>query len=204
MLTTKKSVAATAGLILAASLSACGGVENANSSKSQEWFNQNCAVQTANVIEEPEKKAVIQGPIAAPADLDASSLHVGYYTYDELNSSMKQVEPAKAGDTICLERETGKDGARSESIDFAKIEDDHTREQYGSEDFTFVRTPKFPDGVWINQFNGDISGAYAVDDLTSEPCGNQWWPTVSQEEADSLASSNLTVKRHELVKREKC
>lgn len=209
----KRPITAAAIFILAATaLTACStGNNDTNpagndadaSGNDVKWYAENCATQTSTIQERPGELAVSAGPLAAPAALDNSNLKIGYFTYDELNDGMKQEAPLEAGDTICLDRTIRDDADRQKTVDSFKIEGDVDQAQYDNMNFSYVRSPKYPDGIWINQFFDDISRTYAVSDLSDQKCDNQWWPTATQEEARSSGSVG-EVKIHHLARLEKC
>lgn len=194
----KRPIATAAAIILAATgLTAC------STSNDSKWYAENCTTQTATIQERPGEHAITAGPLAAPAALENSNQKIGYFTYDELNDGMKQEAPLEAGDTICLDQTIDSDNTRQKTIDTPKIEGEINQAQYDTIDFSFVRSPKYPEGIWINQYSGDISGGYAVSDLSDEKCDNQWWPSITTEEAGA-ANSTGEVMQYNLARQEKC
>lgn len=195
----KRTLATAAALLFSATgLTACSGSDDSK------WFAENCATKTATIQERPGELAIISGPLAPPAALEDSSLKLGYFTYDELNESMKQEDSLEVGDTICLDRTLESDNTRWKSVETTKIEGEAKDETLDSTDFTFVRSPKYPDGIWINQFSGDLDDSYEISDLTGEKCANQWWPTVTKEEAEAASASEIEIMQYEASRRDAC
>lgn len=161
-------------------LTACGG-----QGQDTAWFEENCAVQVADVRESFENgkptgevisKAMTQGPIKPPAGIeDSQYTRIGLYTHDELSGAMELDREINADDTFCLESEL-KDADRRLTIDTreSQIEGDLHGDVYEA-DFTLLRSPEYPEGIWAGLPASDLPAGIEITNPMPEQCELQWW-----------------------------
>lgn len=170
------------GIAATMSLTACG-------SQGQDiaWFEENCAVQVADVREsfangkptgEVISQAMTHGPIKPPAGLeDSQYTRIGLYTYDELSGAMELKREVNADDIFCLEPEL-KDAERRLTIDTREnqVEGDLHGDVYEA-DFTLLRSEEYPEGIWMGLPASDLPAGIEVTESMPEQCELQWWVT---------------------------
>src|SRR5699024_3917626 len=155
------------GIAATMSLTACG-------SQGQDiaWFEENCAVQVADVREsyangkptgEVISQAMTHGPIKPPAGLeDSQYTRIGLYAYDELSGAMELKREVNADDIFCLGPEL-KDAERRLTIDTREnqVEGDLHGDVYEA-DFTLLRSEEYPEGIWMGLPASDLPAGIEV------------------------------------------
>lgn len=195
---TKKAPALAGSLILIAAVSGCGG--GGGGADAEAWFSENCEPLVADVREtftqgapagDVVGQAFIQGPITPPADLDESPQRIGLYSYDELSETMTQEGEVAADDLFCMEPSIDDEG-RGETIDAPNIEGEITVEGYNA-DFTMLRSPDYPEGVWVGIHSADIPKGVAQEDEMATECALQWWPAVDVVDFQDAAAAGTDI-----------
>lgn len=204
----KKPIAVTGitGLALFATACGEGGVDTG-------WFDENCATEVSDIHDAVEQghpqgdalgEAVTQGPIHPPADLDNSEYeHIGLYAQDDLSGAMELEREVSSEDVFCLEPEI-RDAERSQTIDTrdSEVEGDLHGDVYRV-DFTRVRSPEYPDGIWIGLHRSDLPQAIEPEEDMPQECAREWW--VAAEEIDlNAAGQGEPVGSHAVTRAEDC
>lgn len=178
-------------------LTACGDQAQDNA-----WFEENCPVQISDVREHFEQgsptgevitTAMTQGPINPPAGLDDSQhARIGLYTHDELSGAMELEREISADDTFCLEPGI-KDAERRLTVDTRanEIEGDLHGDVYEA-DFTLLRSPEYPEGIWAGLPASDLPRGIEVTGNMPEQCNLQWWP-MKEIDYDNAAKATQDV-----------
>lgn len=189
---TKKARALAGTLILIAAVTGCGGSD----AEAEAWFDENCEPLVGDVREtftqgapsgDVVGEAIAQGPITPPADLDDSPQSIGLYTYDELSETMTQEAELATGDLFCLEPSIG-DADRRETIDAPNIEGEITVEGYNA-DFTMLRSPEYPEGIWVGIHNSDIPTGFTREEDMATECALGWWPALDVVDFENAGST---------------
>lgn len=189
---TKKAPALAGTLILIAAVSGCGGGADAEA-----WFSENCEPLVADVREtftqgapagDVVGQAFIQGPLTPPADLDESPQSIGLYTYDELSGTMTQEGEVASGDLFCMEQSID-DEDRGETVDAPNIEGEITVEGYNA-DFTMLRSPDYPEGIWVGIHSSEIPKGIAQEDEMTTECALGWWPATDVADFQNAAAAD--------------
>lgn len=178
----KKPVIAAALFLIASTATACA----ANDNSDQEWFAENCATQTADIRESIVQgkpggavvgTAIVQGPIKPPSGLDESTQKIGLYTYDKASAQMIQEGEIKSADPYCLEPITDKNADLRMSLPQSQVEGDLQKDQ-NEADFTMLRSPKYPEGIWVGLHISNLPKGFSVDDKLEDQCPLSWWPST--------------------------
>jgi len=172
-------------------LTACG-----SQGQDTAWFEENCAVQVADVRESFENgkpagevisQAMTQGPIKPPAALDESQYtRIGLYTHDELSGAMELEREVSTDDVFCLEPEL-KDADRRLTIDTREnqVEGDLHGDVYEA-DFTLLRSAEYPEGIWAGLPASELPAGIEITESMPEQCPLQWWAAVGTDYSDAI------------------
>lgn len=202
--TTTAALTAIGALLLATTSCSSGADEQA-------WFEDNCSTKTAKVTavndqgqttEETSGEAAVQGPINPPAGLDDSSARIGMYTYDELDESMTYEEDVTSDSVFCMEPSV-EDEERSKTIEAANISGD-LHEDLARGDFTKLRSPEHPDGIWLNLHRSDIPEGISLSEDSTEQCGESWWLDTDRADLDNAEAADETISSHNVESLDDC
>ena len=181
----KKAAALSAVSLLALTATACGG-----GGFDSTWFDENCSTEISDVHETINQgqpagavigEAMTQGPIHPPANLsDSEHARIGLYHYDELSGAMELEREVTSDDVFCLEPEIH-DPERRQTIDTraAEVEGDLHGDVYEA-DFTMVRSPEFPDGIWMGLHSSGLPRGIHVTEDMPEECALEWWAVTDE------------------------
>lgn len=200
----RKTTALTALFILvAATATACspgseGGVSKADA---KTWFADNCPTQTADVRKtvvqgkpggETVGTAIVQGPIKPPAALGDSTQVIGLYTQDKLSGELQEHGELSESDTFCMDPELKNDPSR-------RITNPATQQSY-----TFLRSPKFPEGIWVGQDSSELPRGFLVEGTSVEKCEKEWWLAPELVNIDQAKPASFELAEYELSKSSNC
>lgn len=190
-----------------AGLSACGGSDAAGPDD-EAWAAEQCPVQTASIYQSVKGKltgdslgtAITQGPIVPPAGTTGDSA-VGLYELDDVAGTMTHMEDAAVDDVFCMEEAlTASD--REMTVDVEAI-NGAEHPDATSVDFTFIRTAKYPDGVWIDRHESDLPSSIPADEA-SVTCSSQWWTASDLVNSEELPEAEGKVGLHSVADSGKC
>lgn len=200
----KKTSALTALLILvAATATACsaGGEGGISNKEAKAWFSENCPLQTADVKEtvvqgKPGGKtvgtAIVQGPIKPPAALSDSSQTIGLYTQDKLSGELQEHSELSVSDVFCMDPRLQNDPSR-------RITNPATQQSY-----TFLRSPKFPEGIWVGQDSSDLPRGFFVEATSVQTCEKEWWLATDLVNIDEAQPASFEQAEYEVSKPGNC
>lgn len=190
------------------SLASCGSDPGPDD---KAWFNDNCPTQTADVrdvdkgefVGDSLGKAIVQGPMKPPANVEDDSEAVGLYTLNEASGKMTEEGQVATGDVFCMEPATD-ESSNSESVDIGDIDGSlHAEADEYTVDFTKLRSPKYPDGIWIDRHTSDLPTAIDVDDAPNQ-CELNWWTSSDFLDPDADYPSNGEIEKFELADTADC
>lgn len=180
---TMKAAALAGVLVLTATTAACG------SDSGQAWFEDNCQAQTADVYKKVDPatgelsgdvtgKAMTQGAIHPPAGLTESTARIGLFSYDENSEKMVQEGELESSDLVCFEQSLGNQD-REKKVDRADIEGELNQDEWTTQ-FTKVRSPDYPEGIWVAHDFGMSSYLGAGFDVDGDwgECAKEWAPAT--------------------------
>lgn len=193
------------GLVVAAvGLASCSGGGN-----DQAWFDENCAAQAAEIkkaeagqlVGDAIGEAIIQGPMVPPGGLDDSAETFGLYTYDEAAETMQEAGEVAAGDAFCMEPGM-KEGDRGQTIDVGNVEGDRHADQ-STVDFTMLRSPGHPDGVWVDVHSSELPEAIPAEEAAAE-CQLDWWLSADLIDSEAERPTDGEIGSHNVESQEDC
>lgn len=155
------------------------------------WFEQHCPGQGAEVREaDPETQesvgdlvgtAMVQGAIRPPSSVGSKAEVIRYLDLEESTDELVPVGEVQSGDVVCFEQ-----GLRAPERRLGADTPVRGAAWDGSLLFTKVRSPEYPDGVWIDwKFSGveTAPGAFLVDGSGVE-CAGEWTAAVDMTPLD--------------------
>lgn len=140
------------------------------------WFQENCPAELINLDRGDEEgassdKAMTAGPLHVPAGAADTDQPLRYLEYDEMAESFQVIEEMGGDDTICFTQDLSSD---DELVKPGDTPVDGSREDVVG--FTKVRTPDYPDGVWIDWQFVSLDQAYRLD--VDDSCAAEWYPAA--------------------------
>lgn len=205
----KPALAVTITTVAAFSLASCGS--GPSGPDNEAWFKDNCPTQTADVrdvdkgefVGDPLGKAIVQGPLKPPTNVEEDTEAVGLYTYNETSEQMTEEGQVAAGDRFCLEPAID-EADNSESVDIGNVDSDfHSSGDENTVDFTKLRSPKYPDGIWIDRHTSDLPTAISADEAGNE-CELNWWTSSDLLDPEADYPSNGEIEKFELADSADC
>lgn len=209
MNSTKPALITTIIAATAFSLASCGS--EPTGPDNQAWFDENCPTTTAEVhdVDKGEMvgdslgQAIIQGPLKPPSNVEDDAEAIGLYSYNESSEKMTEEGQVAEGDRFCLEPAID-DSDNSESVDIGNIESDlHANEDEYTVDFTKLRSPKYPDGIWIDRHTSDLPTAISTNDAANE-CELNWWTAPDLIDPDADYPTEGKIEKFELADTADC
>lgn len=226
---TPKKIATTAtatGLLAALALTACGDdpetTEEPEAAEPDhtEWFTENCPAEVNNIREDydttgddmiPEGdvvgEAMLQGAIRPPAALDNSTEEIGLYTYDELSEEMVLETTATSDDLFCFDQ-----GIATERDDRQIRVDSHqitgeAHDEDSDQSFTELRSPDYPDGIWVpinfTSMSESRGGGFEVSEEWGE-CSLEWSPATDITPVDDAPEAEREVVGTSVISPDDC
>ena len=149
-------------------------------------------VDKGEFVGDPLGKAIVQGPLKPPTNVEEDTEAVGLYTYNETSEQIpkraKSQQETASASSPRLTRQTTRNPSDIGNID----SDFHSSGDENTVDFTKLRSPKYPDGIWIDRHPSDLPTAISADEAGNE-CELNWW--TSSDLLDPEADYNQATAR---------